>query len=386
MRGAMGKALTAARSAFVAAVLQPRVDREQILQYALSRRSFERDVTHFGEAEFHPAIAPVTDELRATRELSRHADARMLPRPYYYVVEDARVAGTLIWDTRRRGHRLVLEQFPQQPVNGDSVIRVGLKNLFKCRFHRRLGTDAEIEYGYLLSTPFWFNYYHYMFDVVLPLVELLEIDELSMESLELLACSELNSWQRELVGLLGIDVDRRAVNMRGKLVAVKRLLVASPRHFKGTISTAALQTFRRRILGRLEVHEPEASKLVYISRAGAGRRCVTNEEQLVRALEARGFLICRLEEMSVAEQVRLFAAARVVVAPHGAGLANLAFADSPIVVELFPSDWWPWGHYVPLSHAVGGRHHPVIGNWDGAEGSFKVDTDRVAALLDEVMA
>jgi hypothetical protein len=382
----MGKAVTAARSAFAAAVLQPRVDREQIPQYGLSRRSFEKDVTYFGEAEFHPAITPVTDELRATRELLRHADARMLPRPYYYVAEDARVAGTLIWDTRRRGRRLVLEQFPRQPVDGKHVMQVGLKNLVKCRFHRRLGTHTEIEYGYLLSTPFWFNYYHFMFDAVLPLVELLEIDELSTESLELLACSELNSWQRELVGLLGIDVDRQVVNTRGKLVAVKRMLVASPRHFKGTISTAALQTLRRRILGRLGVHEPEASKLVYVSRAGAGRRRVTNEEQLVRALEARGFLICRLEEMSVAEQVRLFAAARVVVAAHGAGLANLAFADSPIVVELFPTDWWDLGHYVPLSHAVGGRHHPVLGNWDAAEDSFKVDTDRVAALLDEVMA
>jgi capsular polysaccharide biosynthesis protein len=58
------------------------------------------------------------------------------------------------------------------------------------------------------------------------------------------------------------------------------------------------------------------------------------------ALEARGFATVRLEERSWAEQIALFQAARVVVAPHGASLANLVFcAPGTRVVELFARDY-----------------------------------------------
>jgi capsular polysaccharide biosynthesis protein len=83
-----------------------------------------------------------------------------------------------------------------------------------------------------------------------------------------------------------------------------------------------------------------AGEKIYVSRAGARRRRVVGEEALRAALEARGFATVRLEERSWAEQIALFRAARVVVAPHGAGLANLVFcAPGTRVVELFARDY-----------------------------------------------
>ena len=53
-------------------------------------------------------------------------------------------------------------------------------------------------------------------------------------------------------------------------------------------------------------------------------------------LERRGFVKLPLEEMSWREQVAAFAAARVVVSPHGAGLANVVFCrEGTRVVEFF---------------------------------------------------
>ena len=75
---------------------------------------------------------------------------------------------------------------------------------------------------------------------------------------------------------------------------------------------------------------------IYISRENAGRRRVVNETELWEQLEPRGFLKLRLEELTWKDQINAFAHAREVVAPHGAGLANLVFCQPGTrVVEFF---------------------------------------------------
>ena len=74
---------------------------------------------------------------------------------------------------------------------------------------------------------------------------------------------------------------------------------------------------------------------IYVTREKARRRRVANEGALWAELEPRGFAKVTLEELSWAEQIAVFRAVRVVVAPHGAGLANLVFcAPGTRVVEL----------------------------------------------------
>ena len=116
---------------------------------------------------------------------------------------------------------------------------------------------------------------------------------------------------------------------------------------------------------------------IYVSRAGARRRRVVGEEALRAELEARGFVTVRLEERSWAEQIALFRAAREVVAPHGAGLANLVFcAPGTRVVELFARDYvnpcyWRWA-------ALGGLdYRPVV-----AEGLGELREERTAKGTD----
>lgn len=85
------------------------------------------------------------------------------------------------------------------------------------------------------------------------------------------------------------------------------------------------------------VGEPPSSlsgERVYISRARAGVRHVLNDADVVNVLRQFGFRARFLEDMSFAEQVRLFRGAERVVAPHGAGLANLLFAGHIPVLEL----------------------------------------------------
>lgn len=80
-----------------------------------------------------------------------------------------------------------------------------------------------------------------------------------------------------------------------------------------------------------------AASRLYISRKKAGRRHLVNEEQLLPILKEYGFAPVFLEEMEVQDQIRLFSKATHVIAPHGAGLANLVFAPyNTRILEIRP--------------------------------------------------
>ena len=65
---------------------------------------------------------------------------------------------------------------------------------------------------------------------------------------------------------------------------------------------------------------------LYISRAGANKRKVVNEQELIEALAALGFESIEAESLRLADQARLFSEAELVVGAHGAGLTNILFA------------------------------------------------------------
>jgi capsular polysaccharide biosynthesis protein len=61
---------------------------------------------------------------------------------------------------------------------------------------------------------------------------------------------------------------------------------------------------------------------------------MVNESAVRETLQPFGFKPYTLDEMEFEDQVRLFARAETVVAPHGAGLVNIMFGENLDVVEL----------------------------------------------------
>lgn len=99
---------------------------------------------------------------------------------------------------------------------------------------------------------------------------------------------------------------------------------------------------------------------IYISREGARRRRVLNEAALWGQLEARGFANVRLEALTWSEQIAAFRHAKVVVAPHGAGLANLVFCrPGTRVVEFFHRAYVN-GCYWQIAAVNGLDYRPVV--------------------------
>lgn len=89
-----------------------------------------------------------------------------------------------------------------------------------------------------------------------------------------------------------------------------------------------------RTLGGNANHKGKGER-IYISRARASKRRITNEAEVLDVLQRLGFLTVYAEEMSLEEQVKLFSRTRSLVSNHGAGLANMLFVpEHANVLEL----------------------------------------------------
>ncbi|PZS20048.1 MAG: hypothetical protein DLM57_02730 [Pseudonocardiales bacterium] len=194
------------------------------------------------------------------------------------------------------------------------------------------------------------NYYHFLMDVM-PRIGVLE------------QCPEVeppDRWyvpaqirfQRELLDLFDITADVRFDAAQHPHVRADCLVVPGLPATSEQNPPWVVEFLRRRLLDHLDVIGPQ--RRIYLTRGGsANNRAVVNESGVLALLRARGFQAVDPGALSVADQIRTFATASVIVAPHGAALANLVFASpGASVVELFPAgcllpDYWRLASGVP---------------------------------------
>jgi capsular polysaccharide biosynthesis protein len=106
---------------------------------------------------------------------------------------------------------------------------------------------------------------------------------------------------------------------------------------------------------------PVFPRRLYVDRTGSGNRRLENEAEVIAALRRLGVMPVRLEGLSFATQVALFRHAELVVAPHGAGLANLVFAPPGCAVVELVMDAYPHWAFRRLAALGGLRYDCVIG-------------------------
>jgi len=92
--------------------------------------------------------------------------------------------------------------------------------------------------------------------------------------------------------------------------------------------------------GRLAMQAPSgkgAGRRIYVSRLADKHRRAEGEAELVDALGRRGFAIISPADHTLTQQIEIFRAADLVVGPHGAGLANIAFCrPDTAVYDVLP--------------------------------------------------
>lgn len=129
----------------------------------------------------------------------------------------------------------------------------------------------------------------------------------------------------------------------------------------------------------------EPGALLYLTRGKTRLRQVEGEDALIAALQERGFTIFESRQDNHAEQIAHFAKARVIVGVHGAGLANVLFANRGAhLVEIMASD----GRKSTGLHwaaEAGLFYTPVLGSKEWGKQHFLIEAESVLREIDAVI-
>jgi hypothetical protein len=123
-----------------------------------------------------------------------------------------------------------------------------------------------------------------------------------------------------------------------------------------------------------EDYQPNTPERVFISRKGSRR--ITNEADIDLILKNYGFEKVYFEELSLSDQWSFAKNAKVVVAVHGAAIANLAFNRNHVkLIELFHPGFQTRYYRQCISS--------IHGEWCGVLGQWPADLIRVVDIQKE---
>jgi capsular polysaccharide biosynthesis protein len=268
--------------------------------------------------------------------------------------------------TRPREHPIFLHPFPQAPLEVDG----------------RLG---------VLASRGDANYYHFLVDVMARIGVLEQCPEVAPPDRWYVPAGA--AFQREILDMFGIGADRIVDASAHPHVRAETLLVPGL-PATDVFNPPWVTDFLRRRLLKPE-HHARTGPPIYVTRgAGANNRRVVNEAELLDVLVARGFVPVDPGKLTVAEQIATFAAAPVVVSPHGAAETNIIFAaPGSALIELLPGAEVLPDCYWTLSYSVPGLEYRYLVS-DGRSSratlasalveDITVDMAAFSRLLDEV--
>jgi len=273
------------------------------------------------------------------------------------------------------------------------------------------GNDNNIFYRYFLSPkPFYLNgivfsviaggstvhnYYHWLVES-LPKLLLIKDTEYFKKIDYFLIPNWTSNWKRQTLELLGIPESKIIDTLEHPNIKAKYLVCNKHPQMYGFTSLWILEIVRNFILPQTK-RTNSTSEYVYISRTRSKKRIILNEDKLMETLLPFGFQKYELEDLTMLEQAALFNKAKIVIAPHGAGLGNIIFCESlAYVFELFPPNSFA-KHYISISRSlfinykaiisdkVYNRDYEVEENDYGLDDDFEVDLNLLFTEIKKII-
>jgi hypothetical protein len=232
--------------------------------------------------------------------------------------------------------------------------------------------------GVLLSMPWHHNFYHWMIEI-LPRLMLYD-RQASFQQIPLIVPKSAPKFVSEslrLAGYLSKVIFLEDGVYRFKQLGMLGMLVPT-----AEVSKEAIGWLNQKFA---DTHPTKGAKRIYVSRRDAKSRFVSNEANLANLLAEFGFKTLVMSGLSLTDQINAFRSAECIIGPHGAAMANLAFAKSgSTFIEFFNR-----GHYSnPCFYHIAGVRRLKYGFLVGeptAIGGVSINPDHLREVLSQAL-
>ena len=169
---------------------------------------------------------------------------------------------------------------------------------------------------------------HWMMDM-LPRIGLLEEAGFPLDSIDKFYVNSPNlEYQKLSLEALGVPMSKVIDSRTHPHIKAECLIAPSPVSGAFASSSETCEFLRRRFLEAANSNSNECPRRLYISRASAKHRRVTNENEVIQMLVKYGFVALKTEDLSFAEKSQAFSQAEAVVMPCGSAMANTVYCES----------------------------------------------------------
>lgn len=266
---------------------------------------------------------------------------------------------------------------------------------------KTIQSKQDIDVAIYLGGNFSWNYYHFLYEVI---VKFQKINELDLNSnIPILAdnISLVVPQYFELLSVFNINNRKIIALDKGKRYKVKHLYYFSCPNIipPDLISASKMQPndtlFDLKIIEYLRSHLlPMASikefpKRIFISRSKASGRRNFNEEEVFMVFEKYDFKMVFPEDYSLIDQIALFNTADFIAGGAGAAFANLLFCKKSAKIITFAKKRLLFSGFSTLANYVGAKLLCVTEKDSNSENiknihdSFTIDTTSLNILISE---
>ena len=190
------------------------------------------------------------------------------------------------------------------------------------------------------------NYAHWMLDV-LPRIKLL-LSKMLISEIKNIYVTKLNKFQNQSFSFLGLKTFKIIdPNIFRHVKADQIISVSHPYYFKKTWFYAQsnlpswIIKFLRNDISKKVKFKKKSYKRIFIDRSDSlqNHSKLINNNEVIKYLKSKRFKCLRLTELNLKDQISIFKNCNTIIAPHGAGLTNIAFCKKNTkVIEIIPHD------------------------------------------------
>ena len=228
-----------------------------------------------------------------------------------------------------------------------------------------------------LLTDYALNYAHWLMD---SLPKLALLDSLS-SNLNFIIPDNSPRYIIDSLKLLGIQ-EEKIFEIKEKSIVVEKLILCHAAQTNGRPSKTHLFNIRNRLLSSVADNKSNrfTSSRIYVSRSNSARKIV-NEAEILPILKDYNFEVILCEDMSFAEQIKVFSGAEVVLGSHGAGIYNQIFCNpGAIIIEIYNKQYWHHSSRI-ISSLMGHSHWHIFGDNVSKDWQTWVDPLKLKKIL-----